>query len=122
MTDGDITTRWVTPKGQLTGDQVTIDLDHTSRLSRVELSLGGFRGDYPRRLRVDVADGGAPPQTVWEGSTAGLTMLAAMADPARTPLTIDLPAGTAGRSIVLTLLSDEAKAGFSIAELRVFAR
>jgi hypothetical protein len=122
MTDLDPRTRWTTPKPQHSGDHVTLTISQSGVLSRLEMDLGRFHGDYPRRLRVSVIDGDHAPMTVWEGSTAGLALQAALVDPAMTPLTIDLPPGTHGHTIVLTLLADELKMSWSIAEIKLFGR
>jgi len=122
MHDGDLTTRWSTPLRQAPGDQVTITLDHDVTLSRLELDLGTFSDDFPRKLRVSVAGVGGAPVTVWEGRTTGVAMIAAMTDRQRMPLVFDLSRGVRGRELVLTVLDGHPELSWSIAELKVFGR
>ena len=120
MIDGDLTTRWQTPFHQMGGNQVVVALDHPATLSRVELDLGEFKDDYPRRLRVSVEEPGRPSVTVWEGRTMGVAMIAALTDTRRMPLVFDLAPIARGRQVILTVLDGHPEFSWSIAELKVF--
>ena len=122
MIDGVLATQWQTVGPQTAGDQVVITFDRPVTISRLEMDLGAFQVNYPRRLRISVADHHEPPVVVWEGGTAGAAMLAALADPVRTPLAIDLPRLAHGRQLFLTLAATDPVVYWSIAELRVFGR
>jgi hypothetical protein len=121
MVDGQLATRWWTSRAQVGGDQVVITLGQSATVSRVELDLGRFRDDYPRRLQVRVGPG-ASPAVVWESGAAGPAMLGALGDLLRMPVVIDLSVPTQGRQITLTLVAADQTAPWSIAELRVFGR
>ena len=122
MTDGRLSTSWRTLRNQVAGDRIVIAFDHPVAISSIEMDLGGFKDDYPRKLRVSVADGGQDPTTVWEGSTTGLAMLAALKEPSRMPLTIDLPSTVRGRQLILAVVGGHPGFAWSIAELMVRGR
>jgi hypothetical protein len=122
MTDGRLTTGWQTPMHQTAGDEVTIEFDRTVTVARIELDLGVFKEDYPRKLRVSVSEGSEKPQVAWEGSTTGLAVLATLEDRTRLPLNIDLPPATRGRRLVLTVTEGHQEFFWSIAELKIFGR
>ena len=54
--DGRLETRWSTRGPQKAGDWLQVDLPEATVLAGVELDLGRFSTDYPRGLRVEVAD------------------------------------------------------------------
>lgn len=122
MLDEDLTTRWLTDKPMLNGDQVIVVLPQPAELTRLEMDLGEWNLDYPRRLRVELAEEGQNPVTVWEGGTAGAALLGALGDRVRTPVAIDLPPGTVGRRFTLTSLQGHEVFYWSIAEIRAFGR
>src|SRR5207253_1715395 len=57
MLDGNVATRWESLGHQTEGQEIRIRLGRVATISRVELDLGKWHLDYPRRLRVDVANG-----------------------------------------------------------------
>ena len=120
MLDGDLTTRWQTPAHQTSGDQVTITFDQPVTISRLEMALGRFKDDYPRKLRITVGEPGAPPVTVWDSRTAGLAMMAVLTDRPRMPLVFNFSRHASGRELVLTVLDGHIDFSWSIAELKVF--
>jgi hypothetical protein len=120
MIDDDLGTRWQTPFHQVGGNEVTIDLDRDAAIARVELDLGPFKTDYPRKLRIGVVQDNGAVDTVWEGRTTGLAMIASLIDRQRMPLVFDLAPLTRGRRIVLTVLDGHPEYSWSIAELKVF--
>jgi hypothetical protein len=54
--DGDLRTRWGTGGPQRPGQFFEIDLGSTEALFELELSLGEYRTDHPRGVRVHLAD------------------------------------------------------------------
>jgi hypothetical protein len=122
LLDNDWSTRWEAIPGQTPGDQVLIALAAPAAISRVELDLGEYGLDFPRRLRVSVGRNGAPPLQVWEGKTGGLALIGALADRRKVPIAIDLPTGTNGDRILLSLVQKHPTISWSIAEIRVFGR
>jgi hypothetical protein len=122
MTDGNLKSRWETDGHQMTGDQVTINFDRAVALSRVELDLGEYRNDFPRKLRVEVATSAGTSQKIWEGGTSGLVVLSLMTDRVRLPLVIDLPPGTETSRVTFTVLEGHPEFSWSIAEVRAFGK
>jgi hypothetical protein len=121
MRDRQVTTRWETAGPQMEGDQVVVTLDRIATVSRVELDLGEFRNDYPRKLRVSVSSGG-PEKTVWEGPTAGMAVTAILKDRVSAPLAIPFPAGTTAQRVTLSVVEGHKGFWWSVAELRVYGR
>src|SRR4030095_13913522 len=111
---------WQTPFHQAPDDEVVVTFDQAVTVSRIEMDLGEFRDDYPRKLRVSVMDDQHDAIPVWEGSTTGLAMLATIEDRARMPIVIHLPPSTRGRQLALTVVEGHPQFSWSIAELRVF--
>ena len=122
MRDGRLTTRWESAGPQSPGDQVTLTLDRVATVSRLELDLGEFRSDYPRKLRVTASIGTGAPTTVWEGPTAGMAVAGLLKDRVRVPISITLPPATQARQITLTIVEGHPGYWWSIAELRVYGR
>jgi hypothetical protein len=89
-------------------------------MSAVELDLGEFNDDYPRKLRIAAIDDAGTSRILWQNSTTGLAMLAELNDRSRRPLTIDLPASPPARKLVLTLVEGLPEFSWSVAELKVF--
>jgi hypothetical protein len=119
--DGALDTRWEDPADGAPGE-MTIELERPAAITRIELDIAQWRLDYPRRLRIAVAAPGADPVTVWEGRTAGLAVVAALDDLNRMPLRIDLPPGTTGQRVVLTLLEAHKELSWSVAEVLVWGK
>jgi hypothetical protein len=118
--DGDLTTRWSTYRAQAFRDEVRVTLAEPATVTRVEMDLGPFRRDAPRSLRIAVIPESGNPEIVWEDTTAGFALTAALADPLRIPLTLNLASRVRGDQIVLRALSAHDRFAWSIAELRVF--
>ena len=123
MLDGQMTTQWQTHEPQQTGDELVITFDRAVHVGRIEMDLGEFSLNYPRRLRM-LVDGAAPgaEQTVWEGGTAGYALIGAFKDRLRTPLTIFLPPSGPTHRLILRLLAAEKTYFWSIAELHIFGK
>lgn len=122
MTDGSLSTRWQTIEHQAPGDEIVIAFDRPATISSVELDIGEFKEDYPRKLRVAIVDEQGATRILWQNSTTGLAMLAALNDPVRRALTIDLPASTPTRQLILTIVEGHPAYAWSIAELKVYGR
>ncbi|MEZ5318969.1 MAG: hypothetical protein R2752_16330 [Vicinamibacterales bacterium] len=121
MADDDLSSRWESAGPQTIGDEVRVHLAAPVAVTRLELDLGQWHGDYPRRLRVEVVpEDGGDPVRVWEEATIGETMLALLEDPSTTPLTIDLPAAPRTREVILTVTASDHQMSWTIAELRVW--
>jgi hypothetical protein len=120
MTDGLLGTRWQTVRHQSPGDELVITFDRPVTISAVELDLGEFKEDYPRKLRISAIDANGAPQMVWQNGTSGLAMLAALDDRVRRALTIDLPRFSPTRQLVLTLVEGHPAFAWSVAELKVY--
>jgi hypothetical protein len=118
--DRDLTTRWTT--GPQTADMMLeIDLGKIQEVGALELSLGDSPRDFPRSLRIDASDDGATWRQVWQGTSAGHAVMAAVVDPVAMPLVYDLRA-VSTRYLRLSLLSADKIFYWSIAELRVLGR
>ena len=59
-------------------DYVSIDFGRLVTVTEVEISLGPWTGDFPRDLEISAIDG-ETRTVVWRGSTAGMTLTAALA-------------------------------------------
>lgn len=119
MLDGDLSTRWQTPLHQTSGDQVVVTFDAPVTISRLEMDLGRFKDDYPRKLRITLGEPGEPPTTIWESRTTGLAMAAVLSDRPRMPLSFNVRRAT-GRQLVFAVLDGHMDFSWSIAELKVF--
>jgi hypothetical protein len=120
LLDRDLGTRWDTAWPQRRGDQVVVAFREPVRVTRFEMDLAAATHHYPRRLRIEVADHGTPPATVWEGGTSGLALLGAIADSQRLPVVVDLDVPAVGRRFTLTLRERHRTFPWSIAELRAY--
>ena len=121
MADGDMSTRWEDPADDEHG-RVVIALDAPAEIARVELRLGEWSSDFPRKLLIEVATGQGAPRTVWRGAASGLSLLASIQDWRTMPLEFDLPPGASGDRVILTLIEGHETLSWSIAEVRVFGR
>ena len=114
--DGDLSTRWLVEPQQ--PDQwVELDLGEVRDVGLVELSLGGAHLDYPRRLVISVSQGRTDWRVVWEGSTVGEAVLAAI----RSPLEVRMQFGFEPQPARYVQLRQTSDGGgtWSIAEARV---
>jgi F5/8 type C domain len=121
MVDGDLRTEWNSKHVQAGDEEVVVDLGQARDVSAVRLDHGPFMGDFPRQLVVDCAAEGEAWQECWHGSSAALTLRAAIADPRTVALTI--PIGRpAVRRLRLRQTAADPQNGWSIAELTVLGR
>jgi hypothetical protein len=116
--DGAPETRWVC--GTATpGQQIVVDLAEVHTVSGIGHTLGRFKNDLPRSLRVDVSLDGTTWRTVWSGLTAAYALRAALDDPNRMELLLECEP-TAARYVRLMQTDERTDRAWSIAELRVF--
>ena len=98
-------------------DHVDLDFGQPVAVTQLEISLGPFTGDFTRDLEISAIDG-ETSTTVWRGSTAGLTVAAALASKqVRIRITIAQP--VTARRLRLTNVWHADRA-WSIAEVRAF--
>jgi hypothetical protein len=117
--DGDPATRWEAPAHLGREPHLSVTLAAKAAIDAIELGLGPYRLDYPRRLRVEIAADSEPPHRVWEGRTAGLSMLAVLRDYRSPTLAIPVPPGSVAQQIVLTLTEEDKVFSWSVADLRI---
>ncbi len=119
MTDGDLISRWDGRRGQRPGDAVTVDLGSARQVRGLELDLGGYVADFPRRLKIETSLDGAAWQERWAGSGGGAALAGALLDARLMPLFFELDPQPA-RYIRMTQLGSDPVFYWSIAELKVF--
>jgi hypothetical protein len=119
LVDGRLDTRWESDRPQEPGEDIRIRLAQRTLVSRIEIDLGGVERCYPRRLRVRAFTEQEGRDTVFDGKLGGRAVAAALADPRRGPLTIELDEPVAAESIVLTQLGRDAEDPFGAAEIRI---
>ena len=118
--DGDPGTLWENTAAQAPGQSVEVELGRAAAVTRVEIDLGRAPMEYPRQLRVTSETG----QVLWEGRTAGLTVIGALSDPIRVPITLNLatPVITSRLTLTLTAAGYDDDLPWGIAEVRVFGK
>jgi len=116
--DGSLTTRWSTGHPQVPGDELVVDLGRVRTAAVLELSLGPFHGDYPRRLLIEASLDGQDWATVWQGPGGGPAVTAAIDDPWRVPVRTAFQPREA-RYLRLTQLGSDPAFYWTVAELRV---
>ena len=121
MTDGDLASRWEPGRGQQSGDTVTIDLGAAKTVRAVELALGRFTADYPRKLLVETSIDGTSWQPAWSGSGGGPALTAAIFHPTIVPATLPL-GDLVARFVRLTQTGSDPVFYWSIAEITVYGR
>ena len=120
MLDGDPGTSWSAGQSQSGDDTeaVTVDLGSARPVGAVELALGSDPAGYPRELRVESSLDGRSWAQAWQGRTAGRFLIAALEDPRRVAMRVQVDE-TPARYIRLRQLAADATSGWSIAELAV---
>lgn len=119
ITDGDIISRWEAGRGQRPGDSITIDVGSVRPLRGVEIDLGGYVADFPRRLRIDTSADGATWEERWTGSGGAAALAGALLDARLMPLFFEFDPRPA-RFIRMTQLSSDPIFYWTIAELKVY--
>jgi hypothetical protein len=117
--DGDLLSRWEAGRGQRPGDSLTLDLGTTRQVRGVELDLGGYVADFPRRLRIETSVDGSSWEERWSGSGGGAALAGALLDARLMPLFFAFTPAPA-RYIRLTQLGSDPVFYWSVAELKVF--
>ena len=119
MSDGNVSTRWVTAGAQQGQERFVADLGRVAELSGIMLAHSA-RGTFPRALLVEVSTDGAHWEQTWRGDSATLTLQAAIARP--TDLMITVPfAPRTGRYIRVTQ-TGVATHPWTVAEFRALTR
>jgi hypothetical protein len=121
ITDGDLVSRWEGGRGQRPGDSLTIDLGSTRQVRGVELDIGGYVADFPRRLRIETSADGASWQERWSGTGGTAALAGALIDARLMPLFFEF-SPAAARYVRLTQLGADPVFYWSVAELRVYGR
>lgn len=115
--DRDRATRWLV-EPQRPGQWAEVDFGAVQPVALVELWLGRAVFDYPRHLVIALSRDAVEWTNVWEGSTVGEAVLAAIRSPLEVPLRFAFEPQPA-RFLRLSQTSD-AGGTWTIAELRVF--
>jgi hypothetical protein len=120
LTDGKIETAWTSGLSQIGDEELIIDLGSTQPVGALVLGLGAFSFGFPRGLEIDASTDESTWMSAWAGRTAVLAVHAALTDPGRVPLTIDL-GEVSGRFLRLRQTETEPGIPWWIAELDVRA-
>jgi hypothetical protein len=119
MTDGDLVTRWELGRGQQPGDRLTVDLGRATSVRALELAVGRYAEDYPRRALIETSSDGIAWQQAWSGSGGGPALTAAMIQPTVMPVTFPVHVDGA-RYVRVTQLGSHPVFYWSVAEIRVY--
>jgi hypothetical protein len=120
MTDGNLTSRWSTGP-QEPGMMLEIDLGVARDVNGLQLALGSSLRDFPRGLRIETSQDHDQWNEVWQGTSAGRTVIAALRDPGAAPLFYGFPSTTT-RYLRLWLTEKDPTFYWSVAELTVMGR
>lgn len=118
MTDGDLVSRWAAGRHQRAGDSVTLDLGSARSVKGLELMIGAYVADFPRRLLIETSLDGTTWQQAWSGPGSGATLIGALLDPRQLPLSFAF-GPTTTRYIRLTQTGSEPMYYWSIAEVKI---
>jgi len=121
MTDGDQTSRWVSPLPQRGDESIALDLGSIEEVDSVTLSMGPYLGEYPRALAIETSDDRQTWTSQWSGRGAPKVIAGALRDPATVPLALGFPV-TRARWIRLREIGADPRFHWSIAELTVSGR
>jgi hypothetical protein len=116
MSDGNVSTRWVTAGAQQGYERFVADLGRTTELSGISLAHSP-PGTFPRALLVEVSLDGLQWDETWRGEAATLALRAAMARPTDLSMVIPFSART-GRYVRVTQ-TGVADRPWTVAEFRV---
>ena len=117
MTDGDRITRWHTGGPMDPTNEVLLDLGTIRTLKGVEMQIGGYVADFPRKLSIELSDDEQSWRPAWSGSTGMVALLAALKEPLTIPLRFPLTGS--GRYVRMRQLGQDPVFYWSISELRV---
>ncbi len=117
MLDGNPATRWWSePHGE--GSRLDIDLGEVRTVAGLELWLGRFADDFPRRLSIEGSAGGDIWDDLYRGPAAGRVFDAALASPIDIPLPFTF-APARVRYLRIRSFAGEETYRWSVVELRV---
>jgi len=122
LLDGNLVTKWDAPADTRANVQFVITLKERSKIDAVQIELGPYRTEYPRRLRVEIGDEVGDLRTVWEGGTAGAAMLGVLSDSRSGTMTLEVLPSAVGQKVAITLIDRRPSLSSSIAEIRVLGR
>jgi F5/8 type C domain-containing protein len=120
MVDGNLITRWHAGREQRPGDAMTADLGTPNNVAGVEMLIGGYVTDFPRRLTIETSLDNDRWSQAWSGNVAVIAMSAALEDPLRFTLPFEFQPRPA-RYVRFTQTGTEDVFYWSIAELRIHA-
>jgi len=118
MTDGNMLSRWHAGREQRAGDSMTADLGAVDTVQGVEMFIGGFVMDFPRRLTIETSLDNQRWSQAWSGNVAPMAMSAALEDPLHYMLPFDFQPRPV-RYVRFTQTGTEDVFYWSIAELRI---
>ena len=123
--DGNERTRWSTGRPQQPGDWFVMRFDRPLEVLRVELSVGQYRADFPRGLRVESSEDGvnfAPvfSQPVWAGPWK-TTPLGYPYFGSQSEVTVDFAVTVKTRALRFVQAGEEATYDWTIAEVKLYA-
>lgn len=118
MTDGDLVSRWAAGRHQRAGDSVTLDLGSPQQVKGVELLIGGYVADFPRKLLIEASLDGASWEHVWSGPGSGPTLTGSLLDPKLLPLIFPFEPRSM-RYLRLTQQGTEPTFYWTISEIRI---
>jgi hypothetical protein len=120
VADRDIETAWGSGLNQTGDEELVIDLGSVQPIGAIVFGMGAYSFGFPRALEIDASSDQKTWERAWAGPTAVPTVHAAVIDPGRVPLTIDLGLVSA-RFIRVRQVGTEPGIPWWIAELNVFA-
>jgi len=120
MTDRDRTTRWQSGP-QTSRTFVELDFGGVRTVTGIDLLLGPFGQDFPRRLIIEASEDGTSWRELWQGGSAGLAFAAALESPLDIPMRYRFAPAPA-QKLRMRLTKDDDTYYWSIAELKVMGR
>ena len=120
VADRDIETAWGSGLNQTGREELVIDLGSVQPIGAIVFGMGAYSFGFPRALEIDASSDQRTWEPAWAGPTAVATVHAAVTDPGRVPLTIDLRVVSA-RFVRVRQVGTEPGIPWWIAELNVFA-
>jgi F5/8 type C domain len=117
VTDGKLETEWHDNPQQLPKHWIAVDLGGIHNVAGVTMTLGEWARDFPRQLAIQTSVDGTTWETVWQGPTVTLAMLAAIERPRESPIRLSFASRPARFVRLRTLVAH--KNLWRVAELRV---
>jgi hypothetical protein len=119
MLDGNRITAWTPGLHQEGDEQFTADLGEAVTVGGIVLALGGYSGQYPREVAIDLSIDGQSWSEAWRGACATRSLSAALRDPRNIGLWFPLPAARA-RYVRMRQVG-QSKEPWAVAEFTVVA-